>query len=1148
MRSLASPVTSRSLGALVFIDKNYPGSSITYSLVITSTTIGITNGINPFTITYIGKSTKQISLELSNSPYPITILIASDIPNLQAGELTASGTQIPEGFDQEDRALDGRSALVRCTRYSILYNKLSSISLSAPYFNSSTSAWWARINNGSFSQVYKGITYFFSIPEYNTQTWSPTLGKPFADADGEVAVFTDKNTIQLSRYPVVFKSNNISFSSAGFDKTYSARSIKDVDTINGIVYLNSDANLAKDVIVNYTYLENSYTYKHVNLNAHFNHNPFLMDKYVLFYLRPSSSSDGAHRTRTVFHTVGTSLQDAIYSIPGEESIEPISIIGAINVKPYSSATDIAITDTRTYGGGLHDNEFGRSIENSIKESQCFFDIGHKNGIPYPGAASFVVELPSDLKEVLSISDIKARAEKYIAAGVYPIYKFQEEEYYSQFQANNYNTDISMADYSIQLMQVLSGYEDIFSGSDTSAEWWIKDYDLPNNLYSGYSGDYTTTNAKLLNGYISIPSGNCYTQSYLRSSPQPVFSYEERELGGQWERKTIRDTNIVDNGRLSLGVLEIGNNYGYSEIRNITGFAPYYIDGSFWSDLPIAASSVLQLDNSLCAITQLKVPTGQIPDVRYLQSTAVTDYFLSINDVQAVKCKYYNEIYDKNFYTGDRVLETQIRAAYLGMTGSSFPRLFNVNTSSYVGHYTGSYDALRDVYLYATYAKGRINHYISNYVGQPIDLTGAVWLQNSNNANIISFAYSGAYNIATKILSLNPYTGGFGIETDYITPYYNPATNTRIPMYFPSGRYGEIDSLISNIEHHTDYLKAFSSLYAMQLAPTTGQYNTTMGLKYAGNWRDLCLTGIGIANQYFDSYFTAVGVSGTCPNTWLTKYNRIGTYAARYFDNVCTAIDNLYYGNIGWAGYTGYEAKSSPYFSVVHNNIPDLSGDLTWGNTISLADGSIVSASQAISNSAEHLYTNLLKVEPYIQAGAKRGGIFQPGSIKAIRHYLWLPTHIAKEDPLFTNLSIDTTRLVDTFEVGMSTMLKGSVNQDGILIEGGSFHNKPAPFSGTVPSELMVACADAIRYYRLTVNIAQEKKWEAIAHGILRSSIELYHYSGGYPFNPLDPATSTLHGDSGSVPLNGYLALMAQYTGVYSSSEFTTITGNIPAIT
>lgn len=1142
MRSIVAPKSSRPLGALIAIDKNYPGSSTSYSLTLTDTTIGITDGTNPYSISYVGKSTKQIALELSNSPYPINILAISDIPNLLSGELKMSGSEIPESFDKEDRSLDGRSVIIRCTRYSVLYNSLSSISLSPPYFNNSTAAWWARINYGSFSQTYKGINYLFDIPEYATQTWSPTLGKPFADVNGEVAVFVDKNTIQLSRYPVVFKNNNIVFSSLNLDKNFPASSIKDVDTINGIVYLNSDANLPRDVIVSYTYLEKSFVYKHINLNAHFNQNPYLIDKYVLFYLMPSSSSDGIHRTRTVFHTVGASLQDAIYSIPGDESIEPISIIGAINIKPYSSNPDIAITDTRSFGGGLKETPFGKSIQKTIKESQCFFDIAHKDGIPYPGTASFVLELPSELKETMSVSDIKSRAEKYMAAGVYPIFKFQEEEYYDQFQPNEYNADISLIDYAITGVHYLTG-ESIF-GYTGHAAGWITDFELPDNLYTGYSGTYVSSNAELHVGHIALPSGNHYYQTYLRSSPTPVFSYEQRELNGQWERKTIRDDNVVDNGRLALGVIEIGNNYGYSEIRSITGFAPYYIDGSFWEDLAYVSADVIQLSNALCTGTQTKIKTGYIPDIRYGYTEPYTEYFHSIDPEMEPRYKYFNEVYSKNFYTGDEYIQGRSRIMYLGLTGASFPRPFS---STYVGQHSGSYNALRDITLYATYAKGRINHYLENYSGQPINLTGSSWLSNSNNNNVVSYAYSGAHNIALKVLSINPYSGGFGIETDYVTPYYNPSTSTGIAMYFPSGRYGEIDATLSNIEHHTDYLKAFSALYAMQLAPTTGVYNTMMGLPYSGSWRDLCLTGIGIANQYFDVYATPDGVSGLLPDTWVTRFNRIGTYVSTYMDNVCTAVDNLYYGNKGWAGYTGYESKLGLYYDVVENNVPQLSGDTTWDNIIYWADGSVLTSYEGISKAAEGVYANLLSIEPYIQVAARRGGILQPGSVKAIRHYLWLPTHIVNEDPLFTGLNIDTERLVNTFEIGMASMLKGSVNHDGILIEGGAFQNKPAPFSGTVPSELMIACADAIKYYRASDNSDQEKKWQAIAHGLIRTTTGLYKYSGGYPYNPLDPATSTLHGDSGSLPLHGYLALMSQYTGVYSSSEFTTITGSVPII-
>jgi len=166
IRAIAGTYTQRPLGGLLLTNQQYPDTTVTYTVATSSTTITLSNGSTNFTVTYFNKSIKQVAQELSNSPYPISVLALADIQQLGASELRVSGTSIPTSFDIEDISSDGKSVIVRCLRYSSSYNKLSALGINAPYSQGPSLPWWARITHGSFTQAYKGIRYHFGIPEY----------------------------------------------------------------------------------------------------------------------------------------------------------------------------------------------------------------------------------------------------------------------------------------------------------------------------------------------------------------------------------------------------------------------------------------------------------------------------------------------------------------------------------------------------------------------------------------------------------------------------------------------------------------------------------------------------------------------------------------------------------------------------------------------------------------------------------------------------------------------------------------------------------------------------------------------------------------------------------------------------------------------
>jgi hypothetical protein len=99
------------------------------------------------------------------------------------------------------------------------------------------------------------------------------------------------------------------------------------------------------------------------------------------------------------------------------------------------------------------------------------------------------------------------------------------------------------------------------------------------------------------------------------------------------------------------------------------------------------------------------------------------------------------------------------------------------------------------------------------------------------------------------------------------------------------------------------------------------------------------------------------------------------------------------------------------------------------------------------------------------------------------------------------------------------------------------------FSGTVPSELFDVCSEAIKYYTLIDNDVQKRKWESIADGILKATVSGYAQEYGYPFSQF--FTGSAAGDPGSVPLNGWIKLINNYSGSFTNEENMFFTGEAP---
>jgi len=100
-------------------------------------------------------------------------------------------------------------------------------------------------------------------------------------------------------------------------------------------------------------------------------------------------------------------------------------LGEMTVGIDSSIDDATIIDTRIPGGGIKEDLLSAAKE-ANSEVNWYWDIGQWDGIPYPGTASYLVEIPVETFSGAGGISTQKRAteviDKHTALGVYPLIK------------------------------------------------------------------------------------------------------------------------------------------------------------------------------------------------------------------------------------------------------------------------------------------------------------------------------------------------------------------------------------------------------------------------------------------------------------------------------------------------------------------------------------------------------------------------------------------------------------------------------------------------------------------------------------------------------------------------------------------------------
>jgi hypothetical protein len=253
--------------------------------------------------------------------------------------------------------------------------------------------------------------------------------------------------------------------------TYQNKSgIKSMDKQRGFVALEGIKLNADDKITSsYYYLEDHYEFNSFNFNPITNSN--ILGRTVSLFIDPDYN--GSEKTKTLYYLVSdeagkviesdwTSFDNDTQTIvsdgepmyyeaipdflqtvtPGEPdylssgvhlfipeysvtSSGVFLVLGDIETSEASSIGETTLYDTRLRGGGIRDDSVDEARD-LYPEVDWYWDKTHWDGTPYPGNASYFVEVPAEILEGaggrFKSHEIRDIVMRHTAAGVYPVVK------------------------------------------------------------------------------------------------------------------------------------------------------------------------------------------------------------------------------------------------------------------------------------------------------------------------------------------------------------------------------------------------------------------------------------------------------------------------------------------------------------------------------------------------------------------------------------------------------------------------------------------------------------------------------------------------------------------------------------------------------
>lgn len=1054
-RQILLPRVNRPQMALALYPDKHGSTSV--EVKVTTSSILLRFGTDEVTIQYTGSSVPDLASKINLTSIPVRAVALSRAIVLKTNDLIGTSTyiKIPADFNIYDRLSDG-GAVLRISRYTVKYDRPSNIKLLPPYADSPGLPWRARIAVGSFTHEFRDRRFHFGIPESGDQTWSLAYGRPFKDIRASTVVVKSENVIQLPRFPVHWDSNNMLFYAD--EGPVSSSVIEDVDAYNGLVYLKSGFVPTESLRVDYTYLETAYIYPYLNVNAHFSHNPDLIDKFIVFYLVPMESTIASRTNRTVFHKIGDSLAGTIDSIENMDADIPLAIIGAYSVQQIIGSDRATILDTRIKGGGLADagnlrstvhvlddvrlsiadKEVEPKIEDIYKDSASFADIGRWDGEPYPGAAAVVLDAPDHLRSLLPEKEIRQKATKFLAAGVYPVFEFSNVtgQYitgFSQDISSVGNLGLSGSVNNQTGSYWLSTSVSIPSGS-VMVQWDSSlEPEIPVEKQEGTS-------------VLSVPQGSGYFQPYLKSSPDAVIEWEERVLispSGKkitvpqysaWEKKRVVDSRAVGAGQLAKGYILAQADNEDMQFKNFSIFSPYRTDttGEILKDIS-AELSIIDHRNESISNTGSRMINKSISDVTTLKESSQSNY------------AGVHPRYDGLFNLANTSYASTGFDSIAQSVGSGLVR--SLGESAMFSEYNTSTDLYSSTTTYSYSLPGQLEA-LTDYMRYSLDSFG------SGSPQYVS-GMKGYENILTRLSGVSqiPVTGAsWWIEPDYTVT----AGVLSVDPISPTTGFPNVHS--TGEDHRmTEVLPGMIGLWSAldDFDPTTmtgDQNNMPSYVKdsYSGivaNYVPLLLTG-----QPQD------GEGNNVANHWYASHDRYGQFA----------------GTIARDGMLIYEHILSGHKRVgsASSQVGSTTGDLTdYKDYI-----------QNILNTVQSgFYETLLK-----------GGILDANVPRLLEAYALATNRgIISSSEGGGDFDDTVTAYSGMYHTGIYIALRSMITTDGDIQERTAVDQELGPFSGTPPVDIVDALSAGCLY---------NDTYLAPLQGVIKTLTGVYSFSGTYPFD------------------------------------------------
>src|SRR3990167_91934 len=291
----------------------------------------------------------------------------------------------------------------------VLFSPDSRIHPLLPHDNDIFKSWYPRISKGRFAErrpvvnsgyginygkYYGGVpleqTYVYTIPEYETQVYCQTIGKPYRSVAQEEPILISEKVLRTRRWPIESLAN-LTLRDGITD--ISSR-ISDVDLEQGFLFLDAELTSYNDLTIDYYYEEKGYVYERIDLNPADNYN--LIGKYVGLYIIPTSITSGiwTNNTRAVYHIISDTVEDIRTTLDALQfnssiNVNPV-LVGVYQVVSTTGTEDVNFREIKTPGGGLREDVLPKG------DAAFCWDIGRNDGIPFEGNGSVILEVGSSI--------------------------------------------------------------------------------------------------------------------------------------------------------------------------------------------------------------------------------------------------------------------------------------------------------------------------------------------------------------------------------------------------------------------------------------------------------------------------------------------------------------------------------------------------------------------------------------------------------------------------------------------------------------------------------------------------------------------------------------------------------------------------------